>query len=458
MKGVIALMCVLMACLSYGQLLRPDKMHLGVYNPETKHYEKPLLGMDGHDQQHHSKPLLGMDGHDQQHHGKALLGQDGHDQRPHNIQHMLGQDGHDLQHHGRHILGQDNHDFKKHGKKQLLGTDGHDLSHKEMFKAFVVKYNKTYESPTHYHHRHLIFTQNMKKVHILHHNEQGTATYGPTKFADLTEAEFRQQMLGFRPDLKPQHSNMKPVSTSGLNDMELPTSFDWREYGAVTPIKNQGMCGSCWAFSTTGNVEGQWAIKHKNLYSLSEQELVDCDSTDQGCNGGLPENAYEAIAKLGGLESEQDYPYDGEDEQCHFNKSMVQVTVNGSLELPEDEIMLAKWLVKNGPISIGINANALQFYMGGVSHPFKFLCNPADLDHGMLIVGFGVHTTKYLHRRQPYWLVKNSWAYPVFKKTLPFWIVKNSWGEQWGEQGYYRVYRGDGTCGVNKMATSCIVP
>ncbi|XP_076030405.1 cathepsin F-like [Oratosquilla oratoria] len=178
----------------------------------------------------------------------------------------------------------------------------------------------------------------------------------------------------------------------------------------------------------------------QTLYSLSEQELVDCDTLDQGCDGGLPDNAYQSIEKLGGLETEAAYPYDGEDEQCHLDESNIKVKVNGSVDIDQDEENIAKWLAGNGPVSIGINANALQFYMGGVSHPLKFLCNPEDLDHGMFIVGYGVHTTKYLHRRQPYW------------------IVKNSWGPDWGEEGYYRVCRGHGTCGVNCMASSAIVP
>ncbi|XP_063858646.1 cathepsin L-like isoform X8 [Scylla paramamosain] len=447
---------------------------LGQDGHDQRAHGKPLLGQDGHDQRPHGKPLLGQDGHDQRAHGKRPLGQDGHDQRPHGKR-PLGQDGHDQRPHGKHLLGQDghdqqphkqkphkhnkhkakkvlggdnhdrrahkklfgqgNHDYKKHGK--VLGGDDHDIGHMGMFKSFMKQHNKSYKNKAEFKRRFKIFHQNMKKVHILQQNERGTAKYGATKFADLSEHEFRK-MLGFQPHMKPATSSMEPAVIP--EDLEAPVSFDWRQHGVVTPVKNQGMCGSCWAFSTTGNVEGQWAIKHKQLYSLSEQELVDCDATDDGCNGGLPENAYEAISKLGGLELEDDYPYDGEDEQCHFNRSLAKVTVNGSVELPANEVAMAKWLTKNGPISIGINANALQFYVGGVSHPLKFLCNPESLDHGMLIVGYGVHTTKYLHRKQP------------------FWIVKNSWGEDWGEQGYYRVYRGDGTCGVDQMATSAIVP
>nr|XP_045592804.1 cathepsin F-like isoform X2 [Procambarus clarkii] len=517
---VLVVLCTVVSCLASAQLLRADKMDLGVYNPETKHYEKAQLGQDGHDEQHHGEPLLGQDGHDQQDHGqlqqlgqdghdqqhhgqpllggddhdlvphgrsalggddhdkkahkkkhgkhnkhkgKKILGGDDHDRKPHkkrvlggddhnrqpDDRHTLGGDGHDLQSHDKlvgsdnhdkrphkkRMFGQGNHDYKKHGKK--MGGGVHDLTHIGVFKNFMKQHNKAYKSQAEFKKRFNIFRQNMKKVHILQQNERGSAKYGPTKFADLTEQEFRK-MLGLRHDLKPELSSMRPAVIP--EDIELPNEYDWRSQGVVTPVKNQGMCGSCWAFSVTGNVEGQWAIRHKNLISLSEQELVDCDTSDEGCNGGMPENAYDAIQKLGGLESETDYPYDAKDEQCHFNKSMVKVTVNGSVELPQDEIALAKWLTKNGPVSIGINANALQFYVGGVSHPLKFLCNPKDLDHGMLIVGYGVHT------------------YPVFKKTLPFWIIKNSWGEDWGEQGYYRVYRGDGTCGVNLMATSALVP
>ena len=141
----------------------------------------------------------------------------------------------------------------------------------------------------------------------------------------------------------------------------------------------------------------------------------------QSCLLPPSQNAYKTLVDLGGLEAESAYGYDGEDEACKFNRSKVAVRVTGGLEISQDEHEMAQWLLKNGPISIALNAFAMQFYMGGVSHPYSFLCSPSGLDHGVLIVGFGVHTTRFLHRVQPYW------------------IIKNSWGPGWGEAGYYRL-------------------
>ncbi|XP_046402559.1 uncharacterized protein LOC124168388 isoform X1 [Ischnura elegans] len=317
--------------------------------------------------------------------------------------------------------------------------DVHDFTdglHAQMFSEFLEKYNKKYESEEEHQRRFRIFRANLKKAQVLQETEQGTATYGVTQFSDLSAKEFKKYHLGLN------HGARKldlPMEKAVIPNVKLPNEFDWRHYNVVTEVKDQGMCGSCWAFSVTGNVEGQYAIKHGKLLSLSEQELVDCDTLDQGCGGGLMDQAYHAIENIGGLEGEKDYPYDGEDEKCHFSKPKVLVTLSGSVNISSNEDDMARWLFKNGPISIALNANAMQFYTGGVSHPWKILCNPGGLDHGVLIVGFGVHRTSILHR------------------TLPYWTIKNSWGSSWGEQGYYRIYRGDGTCGVNMMATSSIV-
>ncbi|CAK9813258.1 Putative cysteine proteinase CG12163 [Anthophora quadrimaculata] len=306
-----------------------------------------------------------------------------------------------------------------------------------LFEDFTTKFNKTYSSAKEKQDRLEIFRQNLKIIDELQSLEQGTAEYGVTMFADLTRKEFQARYLGLRPDLKQENEISLPEAK--IPDIPLPPKFDWRDHNAVTPVKDQKQCGSCWAFSVTGNVEGQYAIKHGKLLSLSEQELVDCDSLDEGCNGGLMDNAYKAIEQLGGLELETDYPYDAKNEKCHFRQKKAKVQIAAAVNITSNETKMAQWLVKNGPISIGINANAMQFYIGGVSHPLKFLCNPETIDHGVLIVGYGVS------------------KYPLFHRKLPYWIIKNSWGPRWGERGYYRIYRGDGTCGLNTMASSAIV-
>ncbi|XP_034940071.1 uncharacterized protein [Chelonus insularis] len=311
-----------------------------------------------------------------------------------------------------------------------------EIEDERAFTKFQKRFNKSYGSDEERNYRFEIFKQNMITAKNFQKHEQGTATYGATIFADLTQEEFRK-FTGLKPQLRSE--NQIPFPEADIPDIELPVEFDWRSKNVVTPVKNQGSCGSCWAFSVTGNVEGQYAIKHGKLLSLSEQELVDCDKLDDGCGGGLQENAYRALEEIGGLELEEDYPYDGEDETCHFKKGRVVVNVVSAVNISSNETKMAQWLVKNGPMAIGINANAMQFYMGGISHPWSFLCNKDNLDHGVLIVGYGVH------------------KYPIFKKTIPYWIIKNSWGTHWGEQGYYRVYRGDSTCGVNTDVSSAIV-
>ncbi|KAL4111842.1 hypothetical protein QTP88_015723 [Uroleucon formosanum] len=312
------------------------------------------------------------------------------------------------------------------------------LQLKTDFENFIITHNKMYTSFGEKNRRFRIFAANMKKVKLLQNHEQGSAIYGATQFADLTKNEFKKKYLGLDSSLTSKKT--LPMAVIPQN-ASIPNEFDWRDYDAVTPVKNQGACGSCWAFSAIANIEGQYALKSKKLLSLSEQELIDCDNLDNGCGGGLMTQAFEAVENLGGLETEADYPYEGHADRkgCQLKKSDVKVSISKAVNVSTNEEDIAKFLVTHGPLSVGVNANAMQFYMGGVSHPIHALCSPKSLDHGVAIVGYGVHRTKYTH------------------KNLPYWLIKNSWGPGWGEKGYYLLYRGDGSCGVNQMVSSAII-
>nr|XP_045012227.1 cathepsin F [Jaculus jaculus] len=298
-----------------------------------------------------------------------------------------------------------------------------------VFKDFVATYNRTYESEEEAQWRLSVFARNMVRAQKIQALDRGTAQYGVTKFSDLTEEEFHTIYLN--PLLREEPSKKMRLAKS-LTD-PAPPEWDWRKKGAVTEVKDQGMCGSCWAFSVTGNVEGQWFLNRGTLLSLSEQELLDCDKVDKACLGGLPSNAYTAIEKLGGLETEDDYSYQGHVQACSFSAQMAKVYINDSVELSQNEQKLAAWLAQKGPISVAINAFGMQFYRHGIAHPLRPLCSPWLIDHAVLLVGYGN------------------------RSNIPFWAIKNSWGSDWGEEGYYYLHRGSGACGVNTMASSAVV-
>merc|ERR550514_142582 len=260
-----------------------------------------------------------------------------------------------------------------------------------------------------------------------------------TPFADWTQKEFLAQN-NFRMDLASEAAS-SPMAPDLPTD-DLPAAFDWREKGAVNEVKNQGQCGSCWAFATVANIEGVNFLKTGKLLSLSEQELVDCDKKtgNEGCQGGLPLKAYQDMVdnKIG-LESESDYPYAAADgKTCKATQAKEQVFISNYTQVSKNETQIQAALVKYGPLAIGINAGPMQFYFGGIANPWKILCNPKALDHGVALVGFGTGST-ILHGERDYW------------------VIRNSWGPSWGEKGYYRLIRNTGACGMNQMVTTAFM-
>merc|ERR1711972_1278122 len=192
--------------------------------------------------------------------------------------------------------------------------------------------------------RYKVFAKNLVRMAWMNALERGSAVYGITPYSDLTHEEFNSfytmEKRTVRNLMTKREKNYVRISSSKYGS-EKPTGYDWREHDAVTEVKNQGMCGSCWSFSTTGNIEGVHSVKYGELISLSEQELVDCDTVDQGCNGGLMDNAFEQVEQLGGLETEADYAYKGKAGSCKLEKSKIAVEISGYHDVPVgDEVAM----------------------------------------------------------------------------------------------------------------------
>tara|TARA_X000001036_G_scaffold437639_1_gene483412 strand:+ start:1191 stop:2147 length:957 start_codon:yes stop_codon:yes gene_type:complete len=288
------------------------------------------------------------------------------------------------------------------------------------FLNFVEKYNKTYASSKEMQRASDIFEYNMQSIYL----QPYTFNQALNEFSDIHPYDFHNNYKGFNKYLK-KTTSCKPYTSP--NSLTVPDSVDWRDKNAVTPVKNQGQCGSCWSFSATGAMEGAWAIAKGELLSLSEQQLMDCSISygDMVCNGGLMDNAFE-YAIDNGMCTEDEDPYEASrgscvdcDTKATFS-GCVDVTPNNQLELKE--------AVAQGPVSVAIQADtaAFQFYSGGVITGNA--CG-TNLDHGVLVVGYGEEDGQM------------------------YWLVKNSWGDSWGDQGYVKIARTEskndpGVCGI----------
>ncbi|XP_036393805.1 cathepsin L1-like [Megalops cyprinoides] len=286
-------------------------------------------------------------------------------------------------------------------------------------------------------HRRMIWEENHR--FIQQHNleeAQGKHSYklGMNHFGDLTQKEFQKMMLDF--NLASMADTSLPVWNGSV--LQAPTEVDWSKKGYVTPVKNQGRCGSCWAFSSTGALEGQVFKKTGKLISLSEQHLVDCSRKygNHGCNGGLMDRAYKYIKDNGGIASEEGYPYKAKDESCKAQNAEKVATCTGYTKLRRgDEGSLRDAVASIGPVAVALNAGlrSFQFYKSGIYYDRR--CS-RRINHAVLAVGYG---------ESLYETNKND----LTRRATKFWLLKNSWGTGWGNQGYMRLARDKrNLCGI----------
>jgi len=325
--------------------------------------------------------------------------------------------------------------------KEALSASAVDRN--DEWTAFKLKYNKMFETEKEEEVPRLIFFKTLAEIELHNYQESiGLTTFkmGINEFSDIDHSEFVRQRNGF-----------KGRKTSGVSSRgeasffqprahlleDAPATVDWRNKGYVTPVKNQGACGSCWSFSSTGALEGQLKRKTGKLVSLSEQNLVDCSKPygNDGCGGGWMDIAYLYVDLNDGIDTESSYPYTGQDGDCVYNVSTIGGNDFGFYRLPMgNETNLQEFVAEFGPIAVAIDASlpSFQSYHSGVYNDPT--CDPSALDHAVLVVGYGTD-----------------------KATgLDYWLVKNSWGVGWGDSGYIKMSRNrKNQCGI---ASHAILP
>ncbi|CAG9770898.1 unnamed protein product [Ceutorhynchus assimilis] len=316
----------------------------------------------------------------------------------------------------------------------------------EQWHNFKLEHGKFYQTEDEEDYRRQVFMDNLHKINEHNKNyELGITTYkmAMNHMGDLTSDEFLRYYTSEMPQLDEYMENLNNSETITYGDddfiiyepqvevnvEDLPRDVDWSKHGAVTGVKNQGQCGSCWSFSATGALEAAWYRKHGHLISLSEQNLVDCSWKygNHGCKGGWMHWAYNYIKANGGIDTEQAYPYHAHNQACHYNPRSRGATVAAVVQF-KGEGALQQKVASVGPIAIAAEVgHNFHFYHSGVY--YEPHCGHS-LNHAMLVVGYGNN----------------------------YWLVKNSWGTGWGDRGYIRMARNrNNNCGIADAPTYPIV-
>jgi len=322
-----------------------------------------------------------------------------------------------------------------------VATTWRELDSSYTFEKYVAEFGKEYAAGSdEYKRRETLFYNSLKA--ILVHNADHTKTWkeGVNMFTDMTHEEFAVR-LGYRKDIGYVRRAMDKVAYTPLSPERiaaLPASLDWRTQGAVTPVKDQGRCGSCWAFASAEALESAYFINSGKLVELSEQQIASCTSNPEdcggsgGCDGGTAEVAYASAVTANGLSSEWTYPYSsygGQNFQCQFGSGTpVVAPISSYTKLPENQALPLLNAVVQQPIAISVDASAWKGYESGVFNG----CNQTnpDVNHAVLLVGYGTDPTT----------------------SEDYWIVRNSWSPNWGDNGYILLHRDDPNnpvCGVD---------
>jgi cathepsin F len=299
----------------------------------------------------------------------------------------------------------------------------------DQFAAFETQYKKVYPSGAERAHRFRLFKENLIRADQLN-RLNGEPVFGVTKFSDLHPDEFRAMYLMSEPlDV----TQLPEAPFVEIKSVDVPVdTYDWRTKNMVTALKNQEQCGSCWAFSATEQIESVWAIAGKTIVDLAPQQIVDCDKTCYGCNGGWSYLAFQYVIQAGGMEPESDYPYKAVDGTCKFNKADVAAHISGwkyvSKVAGDENSTMLPFVYETAPISVCVDAASWQLYKSGVLKT----CGQS-IDHCVQITGFSTQDGEEV------------------------WNVRNSWGADWGVDGYIYVPRNKNMCAIATVATTASV-